>query len=1561
MVQLYKRKGGEVLVNTETFGTQANANVAVLAGGGFVVTWTDGSLLGGDSSGFGIKAQLFDVNGDKVGSEFLVNTTTVNNQNSSVVSVLPSGRFAIIWTDASVTGGDTSSNAIRGQIFEANGTPVGSEFLVNTATTGSQSGAAITELSGGGFVVSWTDASGVGGDNSGSGIKAQIFDASAVKVGGEILVNTEITGSQGQSSVIAFGTGFAAAWQGATTSSGGITSSSVRLQFFDSAGAKVGTEQIVNASNDGNFANPNISALATGFIVTWAQQDQPSFPGFATTFDVRAQMYDANGARLGAEFVVNTTTSGSQTAADVDMLPGGFFLVTWQSSSISNVEFNIYGQVFDSTGAKVGTEFVVNSTTDGSQVGARVDVLPSGDIVILWQDSSGDQDESGSGVKMQILTLETGAPTDISLSASSISETAREDTPLITLSTTGALNSSFTYELLSDSTGGAFRIDGDRLVVADSSLLDFETATQVEIRIRTTDLNGHSYEETIQLDIADEPETGYGATGSEFLVNTTTAQNQSEPFLTPLTSGGWLAAWIEWPIGGGDTVTKGQIYDENGDPVGGELTLGDVSAAAGVPGGGFVTATVAPDAAGDGIFLQFYDSAGTATGGAFQANTTTAGNQTQPAVTSLAFGGFVVTWSDSGSGAGAIATVRAQIFDVEGTKVGGEFVVPPAGGGSPDVTALAGGGFVVAWANGGIQAQIFTATGLRHGPPLIMNNSDSSDPHVTALADGGFVVVWSGPAAGHFFAIGAQIFDANGNMVGDQILVLDDNPQQVFSLDVAPLHWGGFVVTWAGEDSAAPSDAGIRAQVYDGSGAPLGDQLVVADATGSQIHPDVIVLPSGDFVIAWSDFGAADGDGAAVRARTFSISPAVPTAGPDVLDGTPNADTIDGLAGNDLIHGLGDNDVLYGGADNDQLFGDDGNDTLDGGTGSDRLEGGTGDDFYYVDSAADLVVEAAGQGNDRVFASASYTLAAGASVELLTTDFNAGTNAINLTGNELDNTIYGNDGANILDGGAGIDTLVGRLGDDFYYVDNAGDVVIETAGQGNDRIFAGASYTLAAGLSVELFTTDFNPGTAAINLTGNELANVIYGNDGTNILDGAGGADVLVGRSGDDFYYVDNATDLVLETAGQGNDRVFASVSYTLAAGQAVELLTTDFNPGTAAINLSGNELANTIFGNDGANILDGRAGADTLVGRLGDDWYFIDNVGDAIVESAGQGNDRVFAGVSYTLAAGVSVELLTTDFNAGTGAINLTGNELANTIFGNDGANILNGGGGADTLVGRLGDDVYFVDNAGDTIIETAGQGNDRVSASLSYALAAGVDVETLGTDFSPGTAAINLTGNELANRIEGNNGSNILDGRGGADTLVGSGGDDFYHVDNGGDVVVEGASEGSDRIFAAVSYTLGAGSSVELLTTDFNAGTGAINLTGNELANTIYGNDGANVLDGKAGNDLLIGFAGADSFAFTTALGANNVDTIIDFVSGSDKLQLDDAIFTQLGAPGALNANAFATGSAAGDADDRIIYNSATGQLFYDADGNGVGAAVLFATLNGHPALAASDILVI
>jgi len=471
---------------------------------------------------------------------------------------------------------------------------------------------------------------------------------------------------------------------------------------------------------------------------------------------------------------------------------------------------------------------------------------------------------------------------------------------------------------------------------------------------------------------------------------------------------------------------------------------------------------------------------------------------------------------------------------------------------------------------------------------------------------------------------------------------------------------------------------------------------------------------------------------------------------------------------------------------------------------------------------------------------------------------------------------------------------------------------------------------------------------------------VLEGRAGNDQLFGDAGADTLNGGLGNDILYVDNAGDVVLEASGEGTDTVYAALSYALAGGAHVEILSTSSHGSVAAINLTGNELGQALIGNAGANTLNGGGGADTMNGFAGNDNYVVDHAGDRIAEVTNGGNDTLYASVSYVLAANVSVEYLSTASQAGIAAVNLTGNNINNILFGNQGANILNGGAGSDMLIGYGGNDSYVIDTATDQIVEAGGGGSDTVFTSLSYALTFSQEIEFLSTSSQAGTAAINLTGNNLSNTIFGNQGANSINGLTGIDFMQGFGGNDVYFVDQLGDRVFEAAGGGADTIYASATYVLQAGQSVETLSTASQGATTALSLTGNDIANTIFGNNGANVLNGGAGADYLAGFGGADTYAFTTALGGGNIDTIATFSTIDDVIALENAIFAGLAA-GNLSAAAFRVAAGAQDGDDRIIYNSATGALYFDADGAGGLAAIQFAGLKSGLALSAADFMVI
>ena len=568
------------------------------------------------------------------------------------------------------------------------------------------------------------------------------------------------------------------------------------------------------------------------------------------------------------------------------------------------------------------------------------------------------------------------------------------------------------------------------------------------------------------------------------------------------------------------------------------------------------------------------------------------------------------------------------------------------------------------------------------------------------------------------------------------------------------------------------------------------------------------------------------------------------------------------LTGSSTVNGTGNAlaNQLSGNSAANTLTGHAGNDRLDGAAGADAMTGGAGDDLYVVDNVGDTTMEVAAGGTDAVESSINWALAI--EVEKLSL---TGTAAISATGNALANTLIGNAAANRLSGGAGADAMTGGAGNDTYVVDSVGDKTTEVASGGSDAVESSISWALAT--EVEKLTLT---GTAAINATGNAAANTLIGNAGINRLDGAAGADAMTGGAGNDTYVVDNAGDTTIEVASGGADTVESSISWTLAS--EVEKLTLT---GTAAINATGNALANTLIGNAAANRLNGGAGIDSMTGGAGNDTYVIDAAGEVITEAASGGTDTVETSLTWTLAAETENLTLT-----GTANINGTGNAAANSLIGNAGVNRLDGSAGADVMTGGAGNDTYVVDNVGDKTTEVVSGGSDAVESSISWALATEVEKLTLA-----GTAAINATGNAVANILIGNIGANVLDGGLGNDTLSGGGGNDTYRVDSTLDVITDNASEGTDTVQSAVAWTLG--TNTENLTL---IGSSAIHGTGNALANQLVGNAAANALTGNAGDDSLTGGAGADSLTGGEGndryVGGTGSDTLSDASTTSNDI---------------------------------------------------------------------------
>lgn len=605
------------------------------------------------------------------------------------------------------------------------------------------------------------------------------------------------------------------------------------------------------------------------------------------------------------------------------------------------------------------------------------------------------------------------------------------------------------------------------------------------------------------------------------------------------------------------------------------------------------------------------------------------------------------------------------------------------------------------------------------------------------------------------------------------------------------------------------------------------------------------------------------------------------------------------LIGATAINGTGDgNDNAIGGnAAGNILAGADGNDTLNGVGGGDTLIGGLGDDIYGVDNGADLVTELSGEGHDRIESSISIALAAEIEDLLL-----LGTGAINGIGNDIDNLLTGNAGPNELAGGLGFDTLVGGAGNDIYVIGDNSDGIIELAKGGADLVKSSITFDLSLPALLEIENLTLT-GADAIDGTGNGLANILTGNGNDNLLDGGIGADRMSGGAGDDIYVADSVADIVIETAGNGDDTIKSFVTRIL--GTEVERLHLQ---GGADVNATGNTLANELFGNSGNNVVNGMTGGDSMAGGGGNDTYIVDNLGDIVTELFGEGADTVQSAVSFILGAEIENLILTgKPLLSGTGndlANALTGNVAANSLTGGLGDDTLNGGIGADVMTGGDGDDVYFIDNAKDIVAELAGEGSDTVNSIFSVDLnsAAFLDIDHLALI---GAAAALGIGNGDGNLLKGNAAANTLDGRSGGDTMQGGAGNDTYVVDAIGDEVLELAKGGADLVKSGVTFDLGVAAHLEIEHLTLT-GTDAIDGSGNGFANILTGNAGDNRLNGKSGNDRMIGGGGNDTYVVDSTK-----DIVIEGAGGGDDTLLSfvtrvlGAEFERLHLQGSLSIN--------------------------------------------------------
>ena len=490
--------GDEFQVNTHTDYSQMDPSVTTLKDGGFVVTWSSW-VQDGDS--FGVYGQRYNANGSKVGSEFQVNTDTTGDQQYPSVTALNDGGFVVTWQYTNL---DRSAGGAYGQRYDVNGNEVGNEFEIDAYSgswqTAPDSVPLVTDLNDGSFVVVWTSMDEQ--DLSSYGTYGQRYDANSNKVGDKFKVSDQGGITKSSLTTLSDGSFVVAYIDG---------NNYVQGKRYNANGTQLG-DQFQISSGYYRTWQPSIAALSDGgFIVAWRSYGQDG-GSVNTVWDagVYGQRFDANGSKLGGEFQVNTYIEGGQLRPSVAALNDGGFVVTWESgnavldSTQDGSGSGVYGQRYDASGNRVGSEFQVNTYTNDYQDNPSVTALRDGDFVVTW--SSMRQDGGGSGVYGQIFYNAF----EIDDQSFSIAEDIANGATVGTVVTDNVNRDDLTYSITAGNDSGIFAINAStgEITIADDSQIDFETLPSYNLTVKVShSINQESASVTVNItDVNDAPE-----------------------------------------------------------------------------------------------------------------------------------------------------------------------------------------------------------------------------------------------------------------------------------------------------------------------------------------------------------------------------------------------------------------------------------------------------------------------------------------------------------------------------------------------------------------------------------------------------------------------------------------------------------------------------------------------------------------------------------------------------------------------------------------------------------------------------------------------------------------------------------------------------------------------------------------------------------------------------------------------------------------------------------------------------------------------------------------------
>lgn len=803
-----------------------------------------------------------------------------------------------------------------------------------------------------------------------------------------------------------------------------------------------------------------------------------------------------------------------------------------------------------------------------------------------------------------------------------------------------------------------------------------------------------------------------------------------------LANGNYLITWAERDYFDATqpTTVRAQIFDPDGNSITGQIqvntsSLGLVGSlprpdsllhVSALDGGGFVVTWNAPDADGNGIFLQQFDASGTAVGSEMQVNTFETGDQSDAKVIGIAGGGYYVFWTeaeDLGGGNWQIRVLR-QEYSAVGASVGSATVIASRDVGEDALTGgaaesyfdvqverLAGDETVVSWAwsdaNWDIitQAKVIDSAGNVLAPVLEpMTTTDPNIPQqdVVALDNGNFMIVWgidfgsTGAVGVGYTEIYGAVYDAAGALVTPKTTLVSGIGDRLFDRSVVTDGDGGFFLAYRQEYDNG--DSGIFIQQFDATGGARGDRVVITELDSSQNRMiEIDRLDDGSIIATWmtnfvgqaiyhrklawgkdARFSSGDdtvvlGSGGETVVALQGSDTVFGGAGDDLISGHRSADDLSGGAGADVIYGGRGDDLIEGQGGADFLSGDNGNDTVHGNNKDDTLQGGAGDDELYGGDGNDLLLGQSGadlldggSGDDTLYGYQDDIL------NLRPDDSNYDEAHVNtLYGGSGNDRIFGGDGDDIIDGGDGNDILnggnAGQPGNDIYI-----------ASFGSDTIYAygGADQMLFDGLANGITGQGVTSGASISRIR-------------VTIVDDSGASPVSQNQyiTGIEHWVLTNASDVLYDynSAGtidglDGNDTLFGMDGDDILAGGGDEDV---LYGGLGRDSMDGGSHKDTLHGEEGDDTLDGGAGKDTLYGGSNKDHLL-----------GGEAKDWLYGdGGKDTLEGGGALD-------------KLYGGAGADTLSGDGGDDKLYGGGGNDRLVGDVGNDILKGGGGTDTFV---------------------------------------------------------------------------------------------------------------------------------------------------------------------------------------------------------------------------------------------------------------------